>query len=492
MCLGMKILIIENDLNYAGLLENKIKELGHDVYGLTHLEGADKNIRENSPDLLIIDSQSFGIEDVITWLNKSLIPVETKVPFIVITDHGDEKEVVEIMKLGAFDFVLKDNHFFDLLPEIIKRVEIEIDIRKKLKKAEEKSHYITSFYEKLTQNAPDGIVILNDKLRLKFVSKSALRIFGYNEDDIVGLQTGDVTHPDDIPIARIALADLIETPDKIVRLEYRSKHKNGSYLWIESTFTNLLNDPHIEGIIVNFRDITDKKATMQFLQENRFLMNKLLLKSSLLIESSSDKEVNLQDIADLMREISGAKYVSLNLFDENDEDVYYTKAFSGIKGVAEISKKFLGFDLINKKWKKDTTRKSLSVQNSIVYYDSLIDLTNGRVPNAIVKLIIAHFNLGKVVIVSIKSERKLVGDFVLMFEMDTNFTNEHFAELFAHMVAQYFSRKKSERELARKMEEMLKFQRLTVDRELMMIELKKEINELRRKLGEGEKYHIVG
>ena len=66
-------------------------------------------------------------------------------------------------------------------------------------------------------------------------------------------------HPDDLPKVFSELEKLLKDPAYTPTLQYRFSDTNGNWLWVESTFSNLLDDPSVESIVINFRDITDRK-----------------------------------------------------------------------------------------------------------------------------------------------------------------------------------------------------------------------------------------
>jgi len=64
------------------------------------------------------------------------------------------------------------------------------------------------------------------------------------------------------------LQDLIANPSNVPTIRYRVQHQNGEWRWIESTFTNLLTEPSVEAVVINFRDITERKLADEKLREN--------------------------------------------------------------------------------------------------------------------------------------------------------------------------------------------------------------------------------
>ncbi len=122
-------------------------------------------------------------------------------------------------------------------------------------------------FQSLIENAPDGIALIDQNGRFKYVSPSGRKNFGYDIGEEILISPNDVTHPDDLPAVLTVLNEVIQNPLAKPSLEYRFKHKNGSYLWIESTFSNLFNIPSVEAIVINFRDITARREAEIKIQE---------------------------------------------------------------------------------------------------------------------------------------------------------------------------------------------------------------------------------
>lgn len=114
-------------------------------------------------------------------------------------------------------------------------------------------------FRALIENAPDAINLIDAEGRLTYVSPSALRLLGYTMTDTQNANMAALTHPDDVTAVITLLIDLIQEPGKVATTQYRFRHKDGSWRWLESTISNLLTEPGVEGILFNFRDITQQK-----------------------------------------------------------------------------------------------------------------------------------------------------------------------------------------------------------------------------------------
>lgn len=132
----------------------------------------------------------------------------------------------------------------------------------------------------ISDNANDLIAILNKDFKHEFINKNAYsNVLGYTEDEVIGKLVRDFTHPDDIK--RISKATKKGLLRGEMLEEFRIKHKNGYYIWVESKCSFLKEKGEISGAIFISRDITDKKEADQKL-------NKSENKYRTLFESSTD------------------------------------------------------------------------------------------------------------------------------------------------------------------------------------------------------------
>jgi len=121
-------------------------------------------------------------------------------------------------------------------------------------------------FEQLLENSFDNIVVLDAQGIQRYVSKSVTRTLGYQPSELLNISVIDeMIHPDD-------QAKLKESFFKIVAdgqgggIQYRHRHKNGEWVDLEAWGTNQLNNPDIEGIVVNCRVITESKQAELDLQ----------------------------------------------------------------------------------------------------------------------------------------------------------------------------------------------------------------------------------
>ncbi|MFZ5856871.1 MAG: PAS domain S-box protein [Chloroflexota bacterium] len=156
--------------------------------------------------------------------------------------------------------------------KLVRLWETSLDITE-TKRAQENLRLAEQRYRALIENAPDGIVLIDANGKFQYASPSVERIFGYGQEDIPHYDAAGLTYPEDLPMVVGELAKLLRDPSYIPTIQYRFKHKNGDWRWIESTFSNLLSVPNVEGVIVNFRDIHERKQAEDALNKSQALLN---------------------------------------------------------------------------------------------------------------------------------------------------------------------------------------------------------------------------
>ncbi|MFX1418276.1 MAG: PAS domain S-box protein [Promethearchaeota archaeon] len=135
-------------------------------------------------------------------------------------------------------------------------------------------------YKLIVDNANDLIAILDKDFKHEFINKNAyLNLLGYKEDEVIGTLVRDFVHPEDIKLVSNATRKGLLRGEMIE--QFRIRHKNGHYIWVESKGSFIRDNDKIIGAIFISRDITYKKEAEQKLKESEN-------KYRTLFESSTD------------------------------------------------------------------------------------------------------------------------------------------------------------------------------------------------------------
>ena len=120
----------------------------------------------------------------------------------------------------------------------------------------------------VVENSPEIVQVVDPEGTLRYANPAFGRILGYDPEDAVGtMNVIDHVHPDDLP-------QLLEVTEKVLaeggvatnKAEYRFRHADGSWRWVQSVGTRLLDDPDVRVVALTVRDVTDRKAAEERLR----------------------------------------------------------------------------------------------------------------------------------------------------------------------------------------------------------------------------------
>lgn len=153
-------------------------------------------------------------------------------------------------------------------------------------------------FRALVQNVADAIVVLDDQGRLLYASPSGESLTGNRTEEFVGTDIFSFIHRDDRDVVARTYASIFSDArnpaEPTVPLQFRVVHNDGSVRFVEAVATNLLDDPAVNGVVVNVRDLTDSAVAQSALEltESRFRR---------MIENISDTITLLDEDASVVR-----------------------------------------------------------------------------------------------------------------------------------------------------------------------------------------------
>jgi diguanylate cyclase (GGDEF)-like protein/PAS domain S-box-containing protein len=125
-------------------------------------------------------------------------------------------------------------------------------------------------FRALVQHSSDVILILDKTATIRFVSSSVEKIWGYQDQNLIGTKLKEYLHPEDTSYALSFFAEAISHTGITSPTEWRIRHTDGSWLYVESIGNNLLRDPDVNGIVINSRDINERKTLEERLIHQAF------------------------------------------------------------------------------------------------------------------------------------------------------------------------------------------------------------------------------
>lgn len=179
--------------------------------------------------------------------------------------------------------------------DITKRKEDEITIKN--------SEYK---FRSLIEYSADAFVIIDENLNVIFASNSFERVTGYNPREISNTSFFDQIYSGDLELIKTHLNSVLSNPDKPTTVLYRRIKKDGTVIWCESIAVNLLGNPAISGIIINFRDVTEQKNYEDALEHSGRKLRALIENSAEAI-IITDENLNITYASDSLYRVAGYK-----------------------------------------------------------------------------------------------------------------------------------------------------------------------------------------
>jgi PAS domain S-box-containing protein len=128
-------------------------------------------------------------------------------------------------------------------------------------------------FQALVEESNDIISVVDSEGRYQYQSPSLERVLGHDPEETVGDLVWEYIHPDDHERIRQEFENWVTNPGQGTELvEYRARHADGSYRWMEARGNNHRDSGAVDGYIVNSRDVTDRKEREQELARTRDLL----------------------------------------------------------------------------------------------------------------------------------------------------------------------------------------------------------------------------
>jgi PAS domain S-box-containing protein len=126
-------------------------------------------------------------------------------------------------------------------------------------KAQETLRRSARRFRALVEHSVDVTVLTGADGTVSYAGPSISRILGYSPEDVVGQSIFTFLHPDDTRRVGEVFAELLEEPGARAATEFRARHQDGSWRWMDAVAMNLLADPDVHAVVAHFWDITTRK-----------------------------------------------------------------------------------------------------------------------------------------------------------------------------------------------------------------------------------------
>lgn len=257
------------------------------------------------------------------------------------------------------------------------------------------------------------------------VNKAFEEITGLKKEDVIGKRfVRDIIRDEEHGVQWVKIYE--RTVKEKVPIEFEEYSKENRKYFSVKAFS-----PENDRFVSLIMDRTIEKKLQEIVQY--------------FIDSIGDN-VDYECIAKFACDISGADYAVFNLFDKNGLD-FTTVAVQGVNERFKKLSKFLGFEIVGKKWPYDPTKEEKTKGQEITIFNALHDLTGTKIPKEITLRLEKVFKIGIVAVAKIRKDGKDLGDFTLIFKKNNRFKNEELFLLYLSQLGLFLEKNRLASEL---------------------------------------------
>jgi PAS domain S-box-containing protein len=175
-------------------------------------------------------------------------------------------------------------------------------------------------FRALIENGLDDISLIAMDGTLLWESPSTIRNLGYEPNEYVGRNIFEIMHPEDLERTRSTYVKLLQEPGSRQRGTFRLRRADGTWRWVEAIATNMLGEPSVNAIVINYRDITEQKqADLELQQRNADLG--LINALNELVNRGEDLDVIVELVRNELNRIFSSDYANIYLLSEDGQSI---------------------------------------------------------------------------------------------------------------------------------------------------------------------------
>jgi two-component system, cell cycle sensor histidine kinase and response regulator CckA len=171
-------------------------------------------------------------------------------------------------------------------------------------------------FRALIENSSDAVALLNAQGTFLYQSPAASRTLGYSNQESIGHSLFEYMHPYDAEERRPAFAEMVQRAGARTFSQFRLRHKSGAWRWLECAGVNMLDQPSIGAVVLNYRDVTERKVAEQNLQ-TRVQQQAAVAYLGQYALANSDLEVVIAEAMRLLTERLDVQFCKLLDIDED-------------------------------------------------------------------------------------------------------------------------------------------------------------------------------
>ncbi|MDA3938195.1 MAG: PAS domain S-box protein [Spirochaetia bacterium] len=244
------LLLVEDEFLIALGKQQELEKSGYEVIHANTGEKAVTLSMENMElDLILMDIDlGKGIDGTEA---AALILKECDIPVVFMSSHIEPEVVEKTERITSYGYVVKSSSI-TVLDASIKMAFKLFEANMKIEESDKKQ-------KAMLADISDIIGIIGSDGIIKYMSSNIKKLFGWSLEEFVGSNIYQIVHPDDLERIQKSFATILENYKTTITLEFLNKCKDGTFKPVELTARNLTKDPLINGFLLNYRDISQRK-----------------------------------------------------------------------------------------------------------------------------------------------------------------------------------------------------------------------------------------
>ncbi|MDJ0729388.1 MAG: PAS domain S-box protein [Crocosphaera sp.] len=183
--------------------------------------------------------------------------VPEHIPEETIDSYNKGRRIVRTVKVPLYDDHNNPKYLVCITEDITQQ-----------KQAEQEKEASENKLKALLKYSSDIVSIFDREGKLIYNSPAAQKIHGFSPEEMLQQNTFNFMYPDDRARVEAKFFQLLNNPQETVTVQYRYQKKGDDYVWMEAVASNQLDDPNIQGIVANSRDISQRKQAEEALRES--------------------------------------------------------------------------------------------------------------------------------------------------------------------------------------------------------------------------------
>jgi hypothetical protein len=255
----LDLLIVEDEAAHVEAIRRAFDQAGTkaDIHAAGTLREYRDIIAAHPPDFALVD---LNLPDGRATEILTHPAAEAPFPILVMTAFGNQQIVVEVMKAGALDYVVKSPETFAAMPQTVARALREWQLLQKQKRAEADLKASEERYRGLVETTFDWVWEVDAQGRYTYASPRVLDLLGYRPEEMIGRTPFDLMPEDEARRVQAVFAQIAAQREPFALLENTNRHRDGRLVVLETNGTPILSP---EGTLLGYRgmdrDITERK-----------------------------------------------------------------------------------------------------------------------------------------------------------------------------------------------------------------------------------------